>query len=408
LLLENRRLPIVVAEAYVKDVRLKEPADKSGVAALLGEMLEEGTDKHTGEQIAELIEATGGELTLSASGGELKVLTPDADLGLGLLVECLRSPTFPKEALERKRAQLLSVIADVETQPQNRARQNLNAAVYGDHPFGRSRYGSKAVVEKLTAADLKAFHATTFAPNHTILAVVGDFDTAEMTKKVEALTAGWERVKEQGIDTPAPPKDGKPGEIIVSDPTAAQTHVYIGHLGVKRDDPDYYALLVMDHVLGVPSGGFTDRLSSTLRDRQGLAYTVNASISGSASDQPGLFVGYIGTFPDKYVWVREGFLKEVNRIRDEPATAQEVDDAKKYLLGSLPFALASNESVAGLLLAAERYQLGFDYLDVYRKKVAAVTPADVQRVAKTHLDPKQLTISTVGPIGTDGKPLEKK
>ena len=407
ILLENRRLPILVADAHVREVRLREPADKSGVAALLGDLLEEGTDKHTGEQIADLIEATGGSLSLTMSGGTVKVLTPDADLALGLLFECLQKPTFPKEAVERKRAQLLSVIADVETQPQNRARQALSAAVYGDHPFGRSAFGSKPVVEKLTVADLKAFHAATFAPNRTTVVVVGDFDTADMLKKLEALTADWKPVKADELKVAAPPKAGKPGEIIQSDPTAAQTHVYIGHSGIKRDDPDYYALLVMDNVLGV-GPGFTDRLSATLRDRQGLAYTVNASISGTAGDQPGLFLGYIGTFPDKYVWVREGFLKEVNRIRDEKATEQEVEDAKKYLLGSLPFGLTTNESIAGLLLNAERYKLGFDFLDKYREKVKAVTVEDVQRVAKKHLDPKKLTLSVVGPIGTDGKPLEEK
>jgi zinc protease len=407
LLLENRRLPIVVADVYMKGVRLREPADKHGVMALLSDMLEEGTDKHTGQQIAEIIEATGGALSVSASGGSVKVLTPDTDTGLGLLFECLIRSNFPKEALERRRAQLLSVIADIETQPQNRARQNLNAAVYGDHPFARSAYGSKKIVEKLTADDLKAFHAAAIAPNFAIMAVVGDFDSAEMEKKIETLTADWKPVNSVVVDTPAPPKDGKPGEIITTDPTAAQTHVYIGHLGVKRDDPDYYALLVMDNVLGV-GPGFTDRLSSTLRDRQGLAYTVNASISSTATEQPGQFVGYIGTFADKYSWVREGFLKEVVRIRDEKATEQEVEDAKKYLLGSLPFLLTTNQSVAGLLVAAERYQLGLNYLDQYREKVAAVTVADVQRVAKKHLDPKKLTISVVGPLGTDGKPLETK
>ena len=408
LLLENRRLPIVYAEAVVTDVRLKEPGDKSGVAALLGDMLEEGTDKHTGEQIADLIEAAGGVLSLSSSGGSVKVLTPDTDLGLGLLFECLQKPAFPKEGLERKRAQLISLIADIETQPQNRARLNLNAAVYGDHPYGRSAYGSKPIVEKLTAADLRAFHAAAFTPDATLVAVVGDFDAADMQKKIEGLTAGWKPGdKAKDLLVMAPPKDGKPGEIIVSDPTAAQTHVYVGHLGVKRDDPDFYPLLVMDNVLGV-GPGFTDRLSSTLRDRQGLAYTVNASITGNASDQPGLFVGYIGTFPDKYTWVREGFLKEVRRIRDEKATDAEVEDAKKYLLGSLPFLLTTNAGVASLLLSVERYKLGPNYLDTFRSKVGAVTAADVQRAAQKHLDPKKLTISVVGPLGTDGKPLEKK
>ncbi len=407
LLLENRRLPIVVADAYIRDVRLREPADKSGVAALLGEMLEEGTAKHTGEQIADIIEGTGGSLSLSSSGGSVKVLTPDTDTGLGLLFECMTQPAFPKEAVDRRRAQLLSTIADVETQPQNRARQTLNAAVYGDHPYARSQYGKKEVVKKLTADDLKAFHQATFTPSACTVVVVGDFDADEMTKKLEALTAGWERKGLGELKVADPPKDGKPGEIIITDPTAAQTHVFVGHLGITRKDPDYHALLVMDNVLGV-GPGFTDRLSSTLRDRQGLAYTVNASIANSAGDQPGLFVGYIGTFGEKYTWVREGFLKEITRIRDEKATEQEVEDAKKYLLGSLPFLLATNDGIAGQLLLTERYGLGLDYLDKYKKAVAAVTVDDVQRVAKKHLDPKKLTIATVGPIGTDGKPLKEE
>jgi zinc protease len=408
LLLENRRLPIVVADVVVTGVRLREPADLSGVMALTGDMLEEGTDTHTGEQIAAIIEATGGSLSVSAAGGTVKVLTPDTDTGLGLLFECLTRPTFPKEALERKRAQLLSVIADVETQPQNRARQALNAAVYGDHPFGRSAYGSKAVVGRLTAADLKAFHTAAVVPDRTIVAVAGDFDTDAMVEKLEALTADWKPAAgAKAVSVPAPPKDGRPGEFITPDPTAEQTHVYIGHLGVKRDDPDYYALLVMDNVLGV-GPGFTDRLSSTLRDRQGLAYTVTASVTGTASDQPGLFVGYIGTFATKYQWVREGFLKEVARIRDEAPTDREVADAKSYLVHSLPFTLTTNESIAGMLVAVERYGLGLDHLATYRAKVGAVTAADVQRVAKKHLDPKKLTISVVGPLGTDGKPLDGK
>jgi zinc protease len=151
--------------------------------------------------------------------------------------------------------------------------------------------------------------------------------------------------------------------------------------------------------------GFTDRLSASLRDRQGLAYTVNAQIAGSAGDQPGTFTGYIGTFPDKYLIAREGFLTEIGKIRTEPPTPQEVEDAKKYLLGSLPFRLTSNDAVAAQLIAAERYKLGLDFLDTYRKKVAAVTPADVLAAAKKHLHPNRLVLVAVGPITEDGKPL---
>ncbi len=405
ILLENRRLPIVVAEAYVADTRLRESAEQTGLAVLVGDMLEEGAGKRTGEQIAELIENTGGSLSMGSTGGTLKVLTPDTAAGLELLFDCLAKPTFPAEALDRKKAQQLAVIADVETQPQNRAKMLLNERIYGDHPFGRSAYGKKAVVSKFTAADCKKLHASLFVPNNTTVVVVGDFDTADMLKKLESLTADWKPAKLPELTVAAPKKDGLPGEQIVTDPTASQTHVFVGHLGVTRDDPDYYSLLVMDNVLGV-GPGFTDRLSSNLRDRQGLAYTVNASIAGSAGDRvPGLFVGYIGTFADKYLIARDGFVKEINRIRDEKATPQEVADAKKYLLGSLPFKLTTNEQVADQLLTAERFKLGFDFLTKYAAAVDKVTVADVQAAAKKHLDPKRLTVVSVGPIGTDGKPL---
>ncbi len=404
--LENRRLPIVVAETFVADTRLREPANKVGVAALVGDMLEEGTKTRTGEEISTLIEDTGGSLGFSSAGGTLKVLTPDTDLGLGILFDCMMNPTFPKDALERKREQQISVIADVETQPQNRAKMHFHEIIYGQHPFGRSSYGKKDVVKKFSQKDLKEFHAAAYGPDTTTVVVVGDFDTAEMRKKIEKLTADW---KPTGVKTPrpaAPPEPEKSTLKIVSDPTAAQTHVYIGHLGITRDNPDYYKLLVMDNVLGT-GPGFTDRLSSTLRDRQGLAYTVTATITPSAGDQPGTFTGYIGTFPDKFTWVKDGFVKEFNKIRDEPATKQEVDDAKKYLLGSLPFKLSSNEDVAGQLLAVERYGLGLDYLEKYRDEVNKVTVADVQAVAKKYLDPKKLVIVAVGPIDSEGKALKE-
>jgi zinc protease len=406
-MLEDHRIPVVVASAAVKDVTLREPPEQAGIATLVGNTLAEGTRQHTGQEIAALIENTGGSLHLASSGGSLKVLTPDTDLGIGLLFECLNRPSFPADGLELQREQQLSAIDDAETQPRTKARTLYNALVYGSHPYGRPSLGKKEIVQKLTAADCQAFHAAAFAPNHTIVVAVGDFRADELAKKVEALTKDWKRSDAKEPQPPAPPKATKVAERIVSDPAAAQVHVYIGHLGVTRQNPDYYKLLVMDNVLGT-GPGFTDRLSATLRDRQGLAYTVNATITTTAGNQPGTFTGYIGTFPDKFVWVRDGFLKEVNGIRDEPPTAVEVENAKKYLLGSLPFRFTTLSAVAGELLAAERYGLGFDFLEKYRTEVGAVTPADVQAVARQYLDPARLTIVAVGPIDAEGKPLAKK
>jgi zinc protease len=193
-------------------------------------------------------------------------------------------------------------------------------------------------------------------------------------------------------------------EKVLSLPEAAQLHFYMGHLGIRRHNPDYYKLLVMDYVLGT-GPGFTDRLSSKLRDREGLGYTVSATICSSAGEEPGLFSCYIGTAPEHFARVKKLFLEEVNRIRDEKPTAEEVEDVKKYLLGNLAFELVTSDKIAAQMLYAERYGLGFGYLDDYRKAVAAVTPEDVQAVAKKYLDPEHMVLVAAGAIDEKGKPL---
>jgi zinc protease len=402
---EDHRLPIVIAQAEVADVRLREPADKAGIAALMGDLLDEGTQRHTGPQIAELIENVGGSLSMHSSGGGLQVLRPDMDTGLSLLFECLTQPTFPQEAFQRSQARQLSTLEDLATQPFQRGLNLFRQKIYGMHPLGRSELGSRATVEKLTPADCKAFHSSTFAPNFTTLVVVGDFDSAILLRKIEELTREWKPLPASPLQLPVPPPTTSEVQI-VSDPKAAQVHVFIGHLGITRDNPDYYKLLVMDNVLGT-GPGFTDRLSATLRDRMGLAYTVRATITSNAGKQPGTFSGYIGTFAKSFLDVQRSFLREIERIREEPPSDQEVEDAKKYLLGSIPFRFATRHDLASQLLTIERYNLGKDYPEIFRREIAQVTPTDVQAVARKYLDPKRLIIVAVGPIDTQGRPLGK-
>jgi zinc protease len=406
LLFEDHRLPIFVAHASVQTVRLYEPDAKLGVATLTGNLLDEGTSKHTGSQIAEMIENVGGVLSLSSGGGTVKVLTPQRSLGLGLLFECLTQPTFPKDAFARKQLQQLSAIDEAETQPAHRARQGFMAAVYGKHPYGRPSLGTRQTVEKLTAADCATFHKKVFVPNNTIVALVGDFNSKDVIEEVKRLTADWQKAP---LERPTTPTVDKPKEFtqkIITMPEAAQMQFYLGHVGIRRNNPDYYKLLVMDYVLGT-GPGFTDRLSARLRDREGLAYTVQANISTSADLEPGVFRCFIGAEAQNFARVKAEFLEELNRIRDETPKKEEVEDAKKYLLGSLPFHFTTNEQVAGQLLLIERYKLGFGYLDDYRKAVAAVTPADVQDVAKKYIDPKRLALVAAGALDASGKPLGK-
>jgi zinc protease len=405
LLYEDHRLPLFVADAEVHDTRLSEPAGKAGLAALTGSLLDEGTTKHTGEQIAAMIENVGGTLASSSGGGGVRVLAPDRKLGLGLLLECLMSPSFPREAFERKKKQLLGEIEEARTKPELRAHQAFLAAVYGSHPLGRPRTGTAKTVEPLTAEDCAAFHKEVFAPNRTTLAVAGDFDSEEIIDLVKAQTKDWKKEP----PAPEPPAVAFPDHFtqkIVTMPQAAQLHFFLGHVGIRRDNPDYYKLLVMDHVLGT-GPGFTDRLSGRLRDREGLAYTVTAAITPSAGRQPGTFTAYIGTDNDNFARVKKEFLEELNRIRDEKPTDQEVADAKTYLLGNLLLQFTTDAGIAGQLLKIDSNHLGFDYLDDYRKAVSAVTPQDVQAVARKYLDPARMVLVAAGAIDGTGKPLGK-
>jgi zinc protease len=406
LLFEDHRLPLFVAEAQVGDVRLEEPADKAGVAVLTGYMLDEGTTDHTGTQIAELIEGVGGELSMSGTGGGVRVLSPDRRLGLGLLLECLVHPAFPKEAFARNKERLLGEIEESQAQPEARAQQAFAAAVYGPHPLGRPSRGTAKTVTPLTPQDCAAFHAHAYVPNNVTLAVVGDFDSQEVVDLVTRRTATWNRAP---LPARTPPEVAFPDHFeqkIITMPQAAQLHFFMGHVGVRRDNPDYYKLLVLDYVLGT-GPGFTDRLSSRLRDREGLAYTVRADITSTAGRQPGVFTCYIGTDNDNFARVKKEFLEELHRIRDERPGDREVADAKDYLLGNLLLQLTSDASIAAELLVIERHHLGFDYLEQFRRAVAAVTPQDVQDVARRYLRPGRMVLVAAGAVETDGRPLAR-
>jgi zinc protease len=407
LLHENHRLPIVVGEASVHDVVLHEPANKGGVASLVGALLNEGTSQHTGRQISEMIENVGGQLDFTQSTGSVKVLSPDRSLGIGLLLECLTQANFPADGFKREQAQLLSAIDDSDRQPDALARKIFRAMAYGKHPLGRPALGVAETVKKLTPADCQEFHRQMFLPNNTTIAFVGDFDTKQMVEEVTRLTAEWKNNAIPPLQLPAVERPAQFEERIIAMPEAAQLHFLMGHVGIRRSNPDYYKLLVMDYVLGT-GPGFTDRLSSRLRDREGLAYTVSANITTNSGKEPGLFTCYIGTGPQAFARVKKEFLEEINRLRDQRPGKEEVEDAKRFLVSSLPFRFTTNEQVAAQLLYIDRYHLGAHYIEDYCKAIAAVTPEDVQEVARKYLDPQHMVLVAAGPLDKDGKPLERK
>jgi len=407
LLLENHRLPIVSLKSHVRDSLLREPANQVGIAAMTGVLMEDGTPTRNADEIAELVENIGAEFEVSITGGHFKVLTPDLDTVLDSFFDCTFHADFPQDEFESKQELLLETIVEQQQDADHRARETFDRLVYGDHPYGRPALGKSKVVKGLTRNDCVKYHKTVVRPDQMIVAIVGDFDSKAVLAKLETLTPEKPKKPLPKLEVPEPPVGDEFVDKIITDDNSSQVYIYLGQIGIRRNNADYYKLLVMDNVLG--SGvGFTDRLSSNLRDRQGLAYTVRASITDTADIEPGLFLAHIGTAPDKYIQARDGLMKEIRKIRDEQPSAEEVTNAKQYLLGSLPFQYATNDDMAYELVTVDEFGLGLDYLTKYREAVSAVTAADVQAVAKKYLDPEKFTLVAVGPIDKKGVPLKKE
>jgi zinc protease len=253
--------------------------------------------------------------------------------------------------------------------------------------------------------DCKSFHARVMTPDNLTLAVVGDFDAGDMEQLLIKLTRECKARKAPAkLKLPAIPAP-KASKTFISLPGSAQLQFFMGHAGITRDHPDFHALLVMDHVLGT-GPGFTDRLSGRLRDREGLAYTVRAEICSSSDLLPGIFACYIGTDAKNLQRVEAEFLEEIARLRKELATKDEVEDAKSYLLGNLPFRYDGVTALAEQLLFVDRFGWKEDHLERFSKAIAEVTPEMVRAVAQKHILPAKLHLVAAGAIDKNGEPLK--
>jgi zinc protease len=411
LLSESHTSPSVSFNAAVMVGSRFEPDEKAGLASLVGELLDEGTRTRTSQQIAEAVEAVGARLQTfgeyQSSGVQAVFLSEDVSVGINVIADVLMNATFPEEKVrqhvERRLAQIKSRL-DV---PRVRASDIFNEIVFKGHPQHRPSVGTEETVRKLTRDDLVDFYGRFYAPDNTVVAIVGDIDKADIKHKVMEAFGGWRRSPaREAAAPPRPARQTRAVERYVHAPKE-QVNIFIGHVGIDRKNPDYYALKVMDTVLG-SSPGFTSRIPRILRDEQGLAYTTFSNITGSAGIDPGRFIAYIGTSPDNLSRALVGLRGEIARIVKEPVTAEELSGAKDYLTGSFVFEFQTNSQVADFLVEAELYDLGFDYLEKYPELIRAVTVEDLTRVAREYLDPDSLTTVVVGPVDAQGRVIKKE
>jgi zinc protease len=385
---------IVALELFVDAGLLREA--KPGLGCLTGRLLEEGTPTRPADVLAEAIEDVGGTLDVSATGASMRVRAEDLPLALEVLADVVRRPAFPAEALPWARRRIATELQGDRDDPAFRADLLFRNLVYGSHPYARDPRGTVRDLNRLTLDDVREHHARHFAPDNAFLVAVGDFDPRRLQGLVKTHFQTWDP---RGLAPPPPPRPvrlARPRVRRVAYP-GEQIHIVLGHLGIARNHPDFAPLAVLDHIFG--SGpGFTDRLSRVVREEMGLAYSVGGGITDTADVAPGLFRVYVGTMPDEAERVVAAIVEQVRAMHAGSFSDDEVECARRYLAGSWVFEFQSVEQRAERLLELERYGLGLDEPITWPGRIAAVTPRQVRRAARAHLDPTALARVEFGPL----------
>jgi zinc protease len=388
--------PVTSIKAHLRGGHSLDPVGREGTAFLAGGLADQGTGTHTEEELAELLEPAGGGISGDATGLSGSVAADRTPLLLELFCEVLTDPAYPRAKIERQRSRLLEKLHVERSEPRVQAARLFRQLVYGDHWLGHPVQGTVESVEQIQRRHLVAHHKKHWVASRAVIAVCGDVDAARVHRKLDRLLRGWEPGRPLSKISTDFPDRGPRAAAFQAD--RKQVHLYLGHLGVRRADPLYEALVVMDHVLGT-GPGFTNRISRILRDEMGLAYTVHAAISSSASVLPGTFEAYIGTAPEKVGTAVAGFVREVRRIQDEPVGEEELELAKSYLIGSLALGYERASRRVAYMVAADRFGLPDDHLARLPERYAAIGSAEVQEAARRHLHPERAVIATGGPVG---------
>ena len=393
-MVEQKELPIVSMNLVLKTGSSNEPDAKVGVSTFMSQLLEEGTKTRTAADIANQLQSLGANIN-TGSGWDstnvtLQTLTKNLDQALEIYSDVIQNPAFPAKELESRKTRSLIGLRQLRSNPNAISNVVYNKVLYGEHPYGR--VNNEATIKAITREDLVNYYESTFRPNNGVLIVVGDFDKAELKSKIEKSFANWKAGDVSARSLPVAKPIEKARIFIVDRPGSAQSVVSVGQVGVDRSNPDYYALNVMNTILG---GGFTSRINMNLREDKGYTYGARSGWSFRRGAGPFSAGGDIQTAYTKEA-VAE-FIKELNDIRGgRPVTQKELEYNKQSLIRRFPAGFETVGQMSQQLANLVVYDLPDSYINDYIAKVNAITVEDVNRVAKQYLDPAKMAIVIVG------------
>ncbi|HET7697221.1 MAG TPA: pitrilysin family protein [Vicinamibacterales bacterium] len=391
-----RKVPTVHVALTIRTGVAADPAGKFGLASLTADMLDEGAGSRNALEIADAIDFLGADL--SASGGvdatSVELHVPVARLAdaLPLMADVVVRPTFPEAELNRLREERLAGLLEMQDDPEQLITAAFPRLVFGaEHRYGSPAIGTPASLKSIAVSDLEAFHAANIRPANAVLVVAGDVTADGVLPQLERAFGGWKGAEGGASPAPAnPPAAAARRVYLIDTPGAAQSQIRIGGVGVPRSTPDYFALRVLNTILGE---AFTSRLNTNLREVHGYAYGAASRFDMRLSAGP--FYAAAGVQTDKTAEALKEFFVELNRIH-EPVPSDELEKAKNYLALLLPRNFETTRGTAASLAQAWIYNLPADYYTTYADRVRAVTAADVKRAADKYIVPGKVAVVIVG------------
>jgi zinc protease len=393
-LVEDHSLAVVTLRfAFPGGAALDQPG-RGGTAAMTAALLDEGAGPYDTVQYHQRLDDLAGELSFSAGhesfDGGLRMLKRNLKETVELLRLALSEPHFAPEAIERIRADTLASLSRQARNPRSLSGRLWMRDAFEDHPYGSSSEGTETSVAGIARADLAGFVAASLHRNGLVIGAVGDVTADELRDVIDkvfgSLPAG---------DPAAQVADAKPGDdgaLVISRSPVPQSVVTFGQTGPKRDDPEWYAALVLNDILG--GGGFRGRLMKEIREKRGLAYGVSTALMPFR--HAGLILGSVASANDRVAESVALIRSEWQRMHDDGPTQAELDDTKTYLAGSFPLGLDSTQHIAAVLVQIQEDKLGIDYLDRRAALIGAVTLDQARALARKLFDPAKLSFAVVG------------